>query len=376
MAGVPEQPRGPGPGRNEPEYEVIGGGLIDDQGTAERIAHDGPTLAGNPRGVFTTAAQVAWQDARTSFTSWWFWLACVVGIAAVWGAAAALVGWADAMGWFDRQVTGAVFLIMAALSAMLAAVLGMGWGFRHPAAGPTSRTTVSSVLALSLAGLLRGLALAAPAFVLLLIVGLSSGGRIALAGVAVVVIVLETAIFGLMGAGARACFAGVGPGVALSAALLAVLCFGNVTVTALLLPGTTGTDQASVPVNVERDSAGEITAYQCVGDLRPVEVARTERIAWLAASNPALLLGSVGAGFVPTDSEFGWVLAGLQWAADGPSRQVPCLGGESSEALPPTVPVAVTGFALQALVAALVLIPGRWLASRRPAAGQMEARAS
>jgi len=124
-------------------------------------------------------------------------------------------------------------------------------------------------------------------------------------------VVLEVALFGLMGAGARACFAGPGPGAAVAAVLLAFFCCGNVVATVLLLPGTVGVDQASVPVNVERDQSGRITAYQCVGDLRPVEVAHTERVAWLAVSNPGLLLGSVGADFVPADSEFRWMLSGL-----------------------------------------------------------------
>ncbi len=356
MAGVPDHPGSSGPGWNEPEYEVIGGGMIDDQrrvADAPRTGHDSHK---HPRSIFTTAAGAAWRSARKSLTSWWFWVACVAGVALSWGMAAAFVSWGDANGWFQSAVPGAVLLIMAAFLALTAAIPGTGWGFSH--AG-------GSVLELLLAGAMRGVALAVPSCVALLVVGFSVGGPIALAGAAVVVIVLEAALFGLIGAGSRAWFAKVAPGMALAVVLVAFLCFGNVAVTLMLLPATTAMDQASVPVNVERDDSGRVISYQCVGDLRPVEVAHTDRIAWLAASNPALLLGSVGAGFVATDNEIGWVLSGLQWAVDGPSREIPCLGGESTDGQVPSVPVALTGLALQGLLAAVVLVPGRLLMARR-----------
>ncbi|MCT9870671.1 DUF3488 domain-containing protein [Paenarthrobacter aurescens] len=356
MAGVPDHPDGSGPGRNEPEYEVIGGGMIDDQRRVANAPRSGQDPRTHPGTVFSTAIAAAWLSVRTSLTSWWFWVACALGIALAWGTAAAFVSWGDTNGWFQGTVPGAVLLFMAAFLALTAAVLGTGWGFRH--AG-------GSVLEMLLAGTMRGMALAAPAYTALLVVGFSMGGPIALAGAAVVVIVLEAALFGLIGAGSRACFARAAPGVALAGVLVVFLCFGNVAITLLLLPGTTAMDQASVPVNVERDDSGRVISYQCVGDLRPVEVAHTDRVAWVAASNPALLLGSVGADFVSTDNEVGWMLSGLQWAADGPSREVPCLGGESSAGRAPSVPVFLTGLALQALAAAVVLVPGRWLRARR-----------
>ncbi|SDX13312.1 hypothetical protein SAMN04487912_107236 [Arthrobacter sp. cf158] len=353
MAGVPDQPGRSGPGWNEPEYEVIGGGMIDDQ----RIGADPQRTGSAPSpAVFTAAVQEAWQSARGSFTTWWFWLACAVGIALSWGMAAAVVGWGEANGWFETPVTSSTYLIMAAFLALMAAVLGVIWGFRN---------IQGSFLGLLLAGAMRGVALSAPAFAVLLAIAISVGGPIGLAAAAVVVMVLEVALFGLMGAGSRACFTKGAPGAALAAALTVFFCVLNVVVTVLLLPGTSGTDQASVPVNVERDDTGRITSYECIGSLHPVEVAHTDRVAWLAASNPALLLGSVGAGFVPTDNEVGWVLAGLQWAADGPARDVPCLGGESSEGLAPSMPVALTGFAAQTATAALLAVAGRRLAARR-----------
>ncbi|MCD4851403.1 hypothetical protein LN996_11320 [Arthrobacter sp. AK01] len=356
MAGVPDHPGSSGPGWNEPEYEVIGGGMIDDQRRVPDAPRTGPDSPARTRAVFTNAVAQAWQIARQSLASWWFWVASAAGVALSWGMAVGFVSWGESNGWFQSTVAGAVLLIMAAFLALMAAILGTGWGFRH--AG-------GSVLELLLAGAMRGVALAVPVCVALLVVGISVGGPIALVGAAVVVIVLEAALFGLIGSGSRALFASVAPGMALAVVLVAFLCVGNVAVTLMLLPATTAMDQASVPVNVERDDSGRVVSYQCVGDLRPVEVAHTDRVAWVAASNPALLLGSVGAGFVATDNEIGWVLSGLQWAVDGPSREVPCLGGESSAGLAPSVPVFLTGLALQALAAAVVVAPGRWLMARR-----------
>lgn len=359
MAGLSDHTDASGPAGNEPEYEVIGG-VIDDQPSG--LARPMPGAGSPPRtaGNFGAAAAEAWRSARTSFTSWWFWLGCALGIAAAWGLAAAVVSFAEANGWFDTRVASAIYLITAVFLALAAAVLGAVWGFRH---------SQGRLLVLLLAGGIRGVALGALAGGVLLVVGASVGGPTALAVAAVVVIILEVALFGLIGAGARACFAAAAPGAALTALVVAFLCIGNVVATILLLPGTTVMDQASVPVNVERDDSGRIIAYECVGNLRPVEVVHTERVAWIAAANPALLFGSVGADVVPTDNELGWLLAGLQWAADGPSREVPCLGGESSDGLAPSVPVFVTGLALQSLVAGLVLVPGRRLRARRLATG-------
>ncbi|MBT2584869.1 hypothetical protein [Arthrobacter sp. ISL-95] len=355
MADVPDHPPGSGPARNEPEYEVIGGVIDDQPGGFERNSPRNGSQ-GRPAAHFGAALADAWRSARTSFTSWWFWAACALGIAVAWGTAAAVVAVGEANGWFDVSAVSAIYLIMALFLPLAAAVLGAVWGFRH------SHGRRFVVL---LSGAMRGAALAAMAGAALFVVRLNDGGPMALTGAAVVVIVIEVALFGLIGAGSRRCFARAAPGAALAAAVVAFLCLGNVVVTVLLLPGTTGMDHASVPANVERDDSGTVTAYECVGELRPVEVAHTDRVAWLAAANPALLLGSLGADMVSPDNELGWVLAGLQWASDGPSREVPCLGGESSDVRAPSMPVALTGLALQALTAALVVVPGYRLAARR-----------
>lgn len=354
MAGLPDHTGGSGPARNEPEYEVIGG-VIDDQPSGPGREKPG---SGTPQdsGKLLVAAAEAWRDARKSFTSWWFWLACAVGIALAWGTASALVAWAESNGWFEAGKAQAVYVIMAVSLALVAAVLGAGWGFRHPN---------GSILALLLAGAMRGVALAVTGCGALLVVALNVGGPMSLAGAAVVVIVLEAALFGLIGAGSRRCFPKALPGVALTVALVAFLCVGNVVVTILLLPATTGPDLVSVPVNVERDDSGRTVSYLCVGDLRPVNVEHTDRIAWLATSNPAFILGSVGVDAVSTDNELGWLFLSLQTVVDGPSREVPCLGGISRDGLAPPTPMALTGLAVQGIVATLVLAAGHWLESRR-----------
>ncbi|MGF6834685.1 hypothetical protein QF015_002868 [Paenarthrobacter sp. TE4293] len=353
MDAIPDRSGQPGAGGHEPEYEVIGGGFVDDQ---PRVTSFSRGSEPTPAAVVTTALELAWQDARNSLSSWWFWLGCSSALGLAWGMAAAMFAWMQSLGWFDSAVSSAMYVFMAGFLALAAAVAGIVWGFRH---------AQSSILVRFLAATIRGVAFAVPSCVVLLMVGLSTGGPPALAGAAAVVIVLEVGLFGLMGGGARACFASTLPAGVLAAVVTMFLCFGNGAFTLLLLPGTTETGGASVPVNVERDDAGRITAYECVGTLHAVEVAHTERVAWLAASNPALLLGSVGAEFVPPDHDLGWVLAGLQFASDGPSREVPCLGGESSDGLAPPVPVALTGFAVQAGFAAVLTASARWRTARR-----------
>jgi hypothetical protein len=359
MAWVPEDPDDPGPARSDSDYEVIGGGVIDDRfprrdGTAVNELR-GKRQPGIPD-ILGAALGEAWEDCYTSLRSWRFWVACASGLLLAWAMASAVVAFAEANGWFESSLPSATHILMAGLMAAVSALLGAVWGFRHVA-----RTFLGALFA----GIFRGAVFAVPSGILLLVVGAGVGGPIALAGAAVVVVVLEVLLFGLIGAGARACSARTPAGVALAAALVAFLCLGNVAATIALLPGTAVMDQASVPVNVERDDSGRITAYECVGSLRPVEVAHTERVAWLAASNPVLLFGSIAADAVPGEHELAWVLAGLQWAADGPRWDVPCIGGESSDQLAPPVPIALTGLAIQAAVAALVLLPGRWLSSRR-----------
>lgn len=353
MNAVPDRSSKRGAGGNEPEYEVIGGGWVDDQPrvTSYSRGSEPPHAA-----VVKTALKLAWRDARNSLASWWFWLGCCCAIACAFGVAAGMVAWVQSLGGFDSAVSSATYVFMAGFLALAAAILGVIWGFRHAR---------SSVLVRFLAATIRGVVFAAPSCAVLLMVGLSTGGPPALAGAAAVVIVLEVGLFGLMGGGARACFASTVPAGVLAGLVTVFLCFGNAALTLLLLAGTTELGGASVPVNVERDDAGRITAYECVGSLHAVEVAHSERVAWLAASNPALLLGSIGAQFVPPDHTVGWMLAGLQYAADGPSRDVPCLDGQSSAGLAPTVPVAFAGFAVQAAFAALLNISGRWFAARR-----------
>ncbi|BCW34558.1 hypothetical protein StoSoilA2_06140 [Arthrobacter sp. StoSoilA2] len=359
MARVPEPPDDPGPARSESEYEVIGGGVIDDRfprrdgtaGSEHRLDHQ-PGIAD----ILGAAVREAWDDCRMSLQSWWFWLACASGLLLAWATAAAVVAFGEANGWFESSLPSATYILMAGLMAVVSAVLGAVWGFHQKA-----RTFLGGLFA----GVFRGAVFAVPSGILLLTVGTAVGGPIALAGAGVVVVVLEIVLFGLIGAGARACSGRTAAGVALAAALVAFLCLGNVAATIALIPWTTVMDQASVPVNVERDDTGRITAYECVGRLRPVEVAHTERVAWLAASNPILLFGSVAAEALPKEHELAWVLSGLQWAADGPGRDFPCIGGESSDQLAPSVPVALTGLVIQAVVAALVLLPGRWLSTRR-----------
>ncbi|WP_347109540.1 hypothetical protein AAHB33_02695 [Paenarthrobacter sp. S56] len=348
MAG-PEQDSG---------FEVIGDGVIDDRDRRRGPLPSEPAAGAGTGFVepVSEAAAAAWADALASFRSWWFWLAGAAALGISWGLAAAVVAVGEANGWFETSVPTAVYLLMGAWLSIAAAVLGTLWGFRRP------QPRMAGML---LSGLLRGVAFALLSGAVLALVAVAAGGPIALAGAAVVVVAVEVGLFGLMGAGCRACFAHTVPAAVLAGLLLLLLGMGNLAAAVLLLPGTMATGQASVPVNVQRDAAGRITAFECVGQLHTVEVANTDRVAWMAASNPAMIYSALGAGAVPAEDPSAWILSGLQWAADGPQRDVPCLDGESSANLPPSSPVVLTGLMIQGALASLVLIPGRMLSARR-----------
>ncbi|MFJ5955889.1 hypothetical protein ACIQC5_08010 [Paenarthrobacter sp. NPDC092416] len=361
MAGASEDPSG-----SRPEFEVIGGGVIDDR-PSERRSRQGADLPGfdldgsskpRTREVLRHAGRAAWQEARESFASVWFWLACAVGLGLSFGAAAGMVAYGEANGWFESAIPEASYLLTTFWLSLASAILGAVWGFRLK---PPSLAVFPAFLA----GLLRGCAFGIPAGIVLLILGSNVGGPVELVAPAVVVMVGEAALFGLIGAGSRACFAKAAPGAVLTTVLLAILCMGNVVTTVFLIPRMEVIDQVSVPINVQRDKSGRVTSFECVGAFRSESVVHTERVAWLTASNPAVLLGSFAANVVPPENDVAWVLIGFQAAADGPYWDTPCIGGVESDAISPAPPLWITGLAGQLVVVALVVVPGRWLAARR-----------
>ena len=114
-------------------------------------------------------------------------------------------------------------------------------------------------------------------------------------------------------------------------------------------------------------TAGGAEEYTCSGPLRDVPVAHTERIAWILAVNPFVVV----ADSIPVDAEAdenGFVASGVmegistlvRQAQAGPEYTLRCLNGESRQgSQPDVVPIWPLGLTLQAALAALLVFLGR-----------------
>ncbi|QMU81261.1 hypothetical protein FV140_03175 [Paenarthrobacter ureafaciens] len=121
----------------ESDYEVIGGGVIDDRRPHRAGTEAGPAAAhddespAHPRNPVGAAARAAWSDVVASLGSWRYWTACVLGIAAAGALTAALVGFGAANGWFETGLWDAVYLL-----------LGLGWSLSLQLTGPSEDSGV------------------------------------------------------------------------------------------------------------------------------------------------------------------------------------------------------------------------------------------
>ena len=107
--------------------------------------------------------------------------------------------------------------------------------------------------------------------------------------------------------------------------------------------------------------------YTCSGPLQDVPVAHTERIAWILAANPFVVVADSIPVTVEPD-EYGVRAAGameaistvVRLAQAGPEYSMPCLNGESRVPDQPDVPpIWPLGLALQLGLAALLIFLGR-----------------
>lgn len=351
---------------DEPYFEQIGGGLIDDRvrRTPGRRG-DWQDDDGGPRsnGRASLGAAYVLQTLRhnaVAFRSLPTWLGVAAAVAVPAALTYGLAAWAASERWIESELPVAAHVALAAFLVVSASVYGAVVGFRgiRPSGGRFAGAASYSAV--------RAAAFALAGGFLLAVVGLAAGGSPTTTVVGVVVMVLELLIFAALGAGAGA-LAGSGvAGAILAVALAALLLFGNIGATILLAPTVWTSERASLAVNVDRDGAGRLNYYECVGNQSRVEaVAHSERVAWITASHPAVLFSSLAAGTVPAGTEFGWMLQIPQWAMDGPAWDVACLNGVGSEELPPPLHVGLVGIAGQLGVATLVLAPASWLSRRR-----------
>lgn len=129
------------------------------------------------------------------------------------------------------------------------------------------------------------------------------------------------------------------------------------------------------PVPLPPDITDENDEYACYGPLVPQQVNRTERVAWLLAMNPFVVVADAIPYPTRTAQEqsygsngvFESISQGARYAQAGPDATYQCAGGKVTAAqFEQEVPLWPLGLGLQLLVAAGILTLG-WRALRTPA---------
>jgi hypothetical protein len=346
--------------REEPVYEVIGAGRLNPPAAEDE---DGPP--GGPGAAQVILGQ-ALADIAGSVRSGRFWWQGTMILLASLGAALLTV--VATGGNLPPDAFGGAYILAAALLVVVSCVLALWWG-RHPGkteegrkltgAGPFLHWTVACG---------RGAVFAALSAFFLLGLALATKSSPAVAGVAAGLALLEFLVFGAIGAGTLWWFSkNTGRVVAWSAALL--LLAGNVIAVAVLLPAVRTSEHVLVTVNIERDDSGRLVSWQCLPELRgSAEVYHTERIAWIAATNPLVLFGVLAAESGSQDDALAWLPGEMQNAADG--SQVPCVEGQERDRTAVESPLAAIGIALQMAVGGVFLAGGSIAARHKAAAGR------
>lgn len=345
----------------EPVYEPIGRGAgsapweDDDDGVPEPVP-----------GVRLSAGLVLLGPIRT-LGSVRFWTLAAGTTLGTWAAAAAAVMVLAPIDrqsdWFDAALL--VYALAATLLPAAAAFLAVHWGmacYERCVASP-EREVIGAIRPALLATAVRGLALAALVFCVLQLQALLAGAPNAVAVAAAGVVAVEGLVFGAMGVGIMAAVRDGRRGRAAGWALAGVMVAGSAGAAAAMVPWVRAVEPVTVAVNVQWGPGGTRVAYQCSSVGAGVaEVHHTERIMWLAAASPSVVLLALGTEADPAGAVLGWVPAALQEAADG--TQVPCVHGEPRAKDAPGTPLALVGVGFQVLVAGALLAAGRTRAAR------------
>lgn len=182
--------------------------------------------------------------------------------------------------------------------------------------------------------------------------------------VAVLMLAVELGIVCAVGVGVSALAARPLFSIVVTYMLVALLGLGSLIGFGLGAFLTEGTVKANSSTYTYGNGMDEHT---CSGPLREVPVAHTERIAWILAVNPFVVVADSipvaeeadGNGFAANG-----VMEGIsnlvREAQAGPENTMPCLNGESRGTRPPDVPpIWPLGLTLQTALAALLVFLGR-----------------
>lgn len=191
-----------------------------------------------------------------------------------------------------------------------------------------------------------------------------TGGSGWLAVAAAAAVALEFLVFGAIGTGVAALLRHPVRAGVLGWMLAMMLVAGNIAAVWALMPAVRSQEPVTVAINVTYGHFGEPIAYDCAPEVvGTAEVFHTERIMWLAATNPVVIFTMVAADAGFDDGIPEWIPAALQSAGDG--SQVPCAGGVPVVEDSLHTPLAGIGLALQGTLAVLLLAAGHWAARRR-----------
>ena len=349
-----------GPRVEEPVYEVIGAGRLN----PEAAGDDGDVSRG-PGAARVVLGQALVEIAQFVRSGRFWWQAATILLASL--GIALLVLMVANGGIVSPDSAGGACILTAAILVVVSCVLALTWARRpgmteaireHPAAGPFLHWAVACG---------RGAVFAVLVALFLLALAYATKSSPAVAGVAAALVFLEVLVFAAVGAGTVWWFSKTtGRVVAWSAAFL--LLAGNVLAVAALLPAVRTTERVLVAVNIERDDSGRLVSWQCLPELRGfTEVDHTERIVWIAASNPLVLFGLLAAGSGSEDGALVWLPGEMQNAADG--SQVPCVEGQERDRTATELPLAAVGIAVQLSMGGLFLAGGSRTAGNKSASG-------
>jgi hypothetical protein len=350
---------GKDPADDEPLYEPIGAGrnqYDDEDGAGDTSSPGGAQV----RLLVGSALATALLTVRSG--RFWWESAAILG--ACWGAGTLLVIALVTGGHLPPESHAWVYMLTAAMLVLVSCVLAVRWGYVPHGAG---RDPVEGAVDGPLLDWARcsatGLVFASVAVVFLLLLAFWAESSPAVAGVTYVLMMLEVLVFGGIGAGAGQWFEGQ-RGRVLAWGVAALFLVGNVVAVVALLPSVRAYEPVLVAINIQRDEFGTVISYRCSPEFRGIsEVYNTERIFWMATSNPMVILALIAGEAEPKENALDWLPGELQNAAEG--TQVPCVKGQEQEKTGAETPLALIGVGTQSGAAGILLAGGHRAARRR-----------
>ncbi|MBP3041934.1 ABC transporter permease [Arthrobacter jiangjiafuii] len=200
-----------------------------------------------------------------------------------------------------------------------------------------------------------------------LIWGLALGGvRPLSAVVAVVMLAVELGVVCAIGVGVSTLANRPLFSIVVTYMLVALLSLGTLIGFGLSLTLVQGTVKAS-SIDYRDELTADEAFWVCTGDVVEVPAVHTERVAWLLAANPFVIVAdaiphsesdSSEAGYQPTGVMQG-ISSLVRMAQAGPEYSQPCVEGQPQTVEPATFPIWPLGLVIQLAVAGLLLALAR-----------------